>query len=58
MRPKVYIAVGVSGTIQHVVGMKEAESIIAINKNSKESIFRMLDGECASMKFSGVDSGS
>jgi len=43
VRPKVYIAVGVSGAIQHVVGMKEAESIIAINKNSKESIFSNAD---------------
>lgn len=43
VRPKVYIAVGVSGAIQHIVGMKESESIIAINKNAKESIFANAD---------------
>lgn len=43
VRPKVYIAVGISGAIQHIVGMKEADSIIAINKNAKESIFANAD---------------
>lgn len=43
VRPKVYIAVGISGVIQHIVGMKEADSIIAINKNAKESIFANAD---------------
>lgn len=43
VRPKVYVAVGISGAIQHIAGMKEAEVIVAINQNSKESIFANAD---------------
>ena len=55
VKPKVYLALGISGAFQHVAGITGADCVIAVNKDKKAPIFRVADYGIADDLFTVVE---